>query len=62
MTARKALAAELTAYWEFIQKHPLLSLILLLVMGAACVGGIYLIFRQFPTLLQSPCFKGGCPG
>jgi hypothetical protein len=60
MTIRKAIAAVLTSYWEFIQKHPLLSMVLSLIMAAACAAGIYLIFRQFPTFLQLPCFRGGC--
>ncbi len=62
MTPRKALAAALKAYWDFIQKHPLISMVLSLVLAAACAGGIYLIWQQFPSLLRLPCFRGGCPG
>lgn len=62
MTIRKTIAAALTVYLEFIRKHPFISMILSLVMAAACAGGIYLIFKQFPTFLLLPCFRGGCAG
>jgi hypothetical protein len=55
---RKKLASVLSAYWAFIQKHPLLSIVTSLAMMAACAGAIYLIAVQFPTF--APCFFPGC--
>ncbi|MHB0994858.1 MAG: hypothetical protein ACYC2I_00665 [Elusimicrobiales bacterium] len=44
---------------EFRHKHPAISIILSLLVTAACVGGIYLIIVNFPRFI--PCFSGdGC--
>lgn len=57
---RKAIAAALTAYWDLVRKHPFINIALSLVLIAACAGAIYLLLQQFPSLMQLPCFKGGC--
>lgn len=63
MSARKSLAAALTAGWEFVRAHPRLSLVLSVLMAAACAGGIYLILQQLPPdPFRLPCFTGGCGG
>jgi len=56
---KRVLAAILTFYWEFIKRHPLVSIFFSLILMAACAGGIYLIFKEFPTLMSMPCFRGG---
>jgi hypothetical protein len=57
---RKAIAGLLRTYWEFIQHHPFISLVIALLVGAASVGGLYLLIVNLPPWLILPCFTGGC--
>lgn len=57
---RRSIAAFLTSCMEFARKHQFISMVLALAMAAACAAGLYLLYQQFPTLLQFPCFRGGC--
>jgi|GEM_PF-1860008 len=55
---REKIAATILSWHEFRQKHPLISIILSLLMLAACAGGIYLVLKS--PLLRITCFTGGC--
>lgn len=57
---RNTIARLLQLYWEFVKRHPAISLVFSLVIIAACLGGLYLIALDFPTLMSMPCFTGGC--
>lgn len=55
---RKTIACIVRAYWDFIRKHPLLSLPVSLIMLAACAGALYLIIVNFPRYM--PCLTASC--
>lgn len=56
---RETILAAMDSLTEFRHKHPVISIILSLLVTAACVGGIYLIIVNFPRFI--PCFSGdGC--
>lgn len=57
---KKTIARLLQIYWDFIQRHPLISLVFSLVIVAACLGAIYLLLINLPPYLSLPCFTGGC--
>lgn len=56
----KVIARILQIYLDFIKRHPAISLVLSLLVAAACVGAIYLILVNMPPWLVLPCFTGGC--
>ena len=55
---RKNIAQLLQIYWEFIQRHPMIGLVLSLAILAACAGALYLLAVNFPSYI--PCLTGAC--
>jgi hypothetical protein len=56
---RETILAAMNSCIEFRHKHPALSILLSLLVTAACAGGLYLIIVNFPRFI--PCFSGsGC--
>ncbi|OIO01227.1 MAG: hypothetical protein COX65_06065 [Elusimicrobia bacterium CG_4_10_14_0_2_um_filter_56_8] len=56
---RKELADKLTAFIAYRHTHPRTSVLLSLIVFAACAAGIFLLIMKFPILKLS-CFSGGC--
>jgi len=57
---RKVIASILVSYLELIKKRPFLSILLSLLIMAACIGGLYLIMLKLRTVISMPCVTGGC--
>jgi len=52
----------LKIYWDFAMAHRALCFVLSAITFAACAAGLYLLFLELPTLMNMPCFRGGCMG
>lgn len=56
---RETILAAMNSCIEFRHKHPAISIVLSLLVLAACAGGIYLIIVNLHRI--TPCFSGsGC--
>lgn len=58
---RKLLAAALTDWLYFAQRHPAANFALSALMLAALGGAFYLVIVNFPSLTDLSCFRAaGC--
>ncbi len=54
----KALARITLDYLEFTKRHRVAGFLLSLLLLAASIGGLYLVAKGIPDILNMPCFSG----
>ncbi len=59
---KRLIVSLVNGYREFVTAHPVFSWIALPVLTLACLAALYLLWQQVPTLINMPCFRGGCAG